>query len=130
VGIAGSLTPIVWLGLDGMQRDATLVAAWAIAGFGTLQKLFFPRIHENLSIPFQLLQAGLVLPALTPFAARFPGAPGGLLAAALAFYLAGALVFITQRPRLWPRIFSYHELFHVCTVAASAALFAFLLSSA
>jgi hemolysin III len=129
VGIAGSLTPFVWLGLGDWRRDAILAAAWSIAALGALQKLFLPRVPEKLCIPFQLLQAALVLPALAPFAARFPGAPIGLLGAALACYLTGALVFVTERPRLWPRVFSYHELFHVCTVAASAALFATLLTS-
>ena len=124
VGIAGSLTPVVWLGLDGIQRDAILAAAWAIAGFGTFQKLYFPDIHEKLSIPFQLLQASLVLPALPAFVARFPGIPLWLLGSALGFYALGAVVFVSERPRLWPRVFSYHELFHVCTVAASAAYLA------
>ncbi len=124
VGIAGSLSPIVWLGLDDWRREAILGLAWAIAGLGTLQKLFFPRLPVKLSIPFQLFQAALVLPALAPFAARFPGAPSPLLGASLGFYLAGALVFVVERPRLWPRVFSYHELFHLCTVVASAAHFA------
>ena len=34
-------------------------------------------------------------------------------------YTVGAFIFMTKRPRLLPRSFSYHELFHVLVVAAS-----------
>jgi hemolysin III len=31
----------------------------------------------------------------------------------------GTVVFMTKKPRLFPRSFSYHELFHVMVVLAS-----------
>lgn len=127
VGIAGAITPIVWLGLDDLRRDAILVAAWSIAALGAGQKAFLPRVHEKGSIPFQLVQAMLVLPAVGPFAARYPDAPVALLATAAAAYLGGAVVFVLERPRLWPRMFSHHELFHLCTVAGTGAHYAVLL---
>lgn len=39
------------------------------------------------------------------------------------FYTVGAVFFLTKRPILFPRSFSYHELFHVFVVLASAAHF-------
>jgi hemolysin III len=39
------------------------------------------------------------------------------------FYTVGTIIFMTKRPRLLPRSFSYHELFHVFVVLASAAHF-------
>jgi hemolysin III len=42
---------------------------------------------------------------------------GGLL------YTGGMVMLVTGRPRLWPRVFSYHEAFHVLVVAASALHF-------
>jgi hemolysin III len=27
---------------------------------------------------------------------------------------------VTNRPRLWPRVFSYHEVFHVMVVSATS----------
>ena len=68
VGIAGTLTPIVWLGLDDWRRGAIPTAAWCIAILGSLQKAFLPWIHEKASIPFQVGTACLVLPAAAPFA--------------------------------------------------------------
>ena len=49
---------------------------------------------------------------------------GGLL------YTAGMVLFIMRRPRLWPHVFGYHEVFHVLVVTASAlhyaAIFAYV----
>ena len=39
-------------------------------------------------------------------------------------YTIGMVIVVTQRPRLWPRVFSSHELFHVLVVTASAVHFA------
>lgn len=68
--------------------------------------------------------AGSVTPlALLGFSARLPGAPGQLAMLAVGCYAIGAVVFLTERLRLWPRVFSFHDLFHVCVVAGSAALY-------
>jgi len=40
------------------------------------------------------------------------------------FYTLGMLAFATERPHLWPRVFSYHELFHVLVVGGSVAHYA------
>lgn len=127
VGIAGAVTPILWLGLDGPERTWLLLAAWGIAALGACQKLFVPGVPERASIPVQIAQACLVLPAIVPFALRFPGAPVVLAAAGALLYGLGAVAFLSERPRLWPRIFSFHELFHLLVVAGSATHYALAL---
>lgn len=124
LAIAGSITPIALVGFVGDARWATIAAVWIIAVAGAAQKLLLPHIHERASIPVQITQAVLATPALMAFATRFPGAPGRLALLGAAFYAVGAVVFLTERPRLWPRVFSFHELFHVLVVAGSGAYYA------
>jgi hemolysin III len=38
-------------------------------------------------------------------------------------YTTGAVFFGAKRPRLAPRVFGYHELFHACTVLGAALTF-------
>jgi hemolysin III len=38
-------------------------------------------------------------------------------------YTCGMVMLVTRRPRLWPRVFSYHEAFHVLVMAASSLHF-------
>lgn len=126
VKIAGTLTPILVLGPEDWRRPALLGAVWAIAFVGIAQKLLVPGLNERASIPVQILQASLVLPAIAPFGTRFPGLPLALVCAAGFLQAAGAAIFVTQWPRLWPRVFSFHELFHLLVVAGSAFHYAVL----
>jgi hemolysin III len=53
------------------------------------------------------------------------GAAGTLLVAAGGLlYTAGAVVYATQRPNPNPRVFGYHEVFHLFVIAAAATHFA------
>lgn len=38
-------------------------------------------------------------------------------------YTVGAIFFGARRPRLWPRTFGYHELFHTCTLIGAGLHF-------
>ena len=127
VKIAGTLTPILWLGADDGQRGVLLLAAWSAAALGVARKLCEPRVCPRGTLPLMVGQACLVLPALGPFAQRFPQAAVQLLAATAVLYLLGLAIFVTERPRLWPGIFSHHELFHVVTVLGSGAHYALAL---
>ena len=40
-----------------------------------------------------------------------------------AVYLEGALLFVNDQPRLFPKIFSHHEIFHVMVITASVLHF-------
>jgi hemolysin III len=124
LAIAGSVTPLALLGLSERLQGPVIAAAWAIAALGVVQKAFLPQVHERASIPVQIAQAALAVPALIGFATRFPGTPSQLVLAGIAFYAVGAAVFLTERPRLWPRVFSFHELFHVLVVAGSGVYYA------
>jgi len=119
--IAGSYTPIAAIVLGGWLRWAVLGAVWGIAAAGTLQKVFFPRLNDGFSIAAQTAQGWLALPLVVHLAHRLPLQAMLLLMTGGVLYTVGMIFLVTERPRLWPRVFSYHEAFHVCVVAGSAA---------
>ena len=43
----------------------------------------------------------------------------GLLALGGAIYVAGAVVYASQRPNPWPHTFGFHEIFHTLVIAAA-----------
>jgi hemolysin III len=99
-----------------------LAVVWSGAFVGILLKLFWVRAPKWLSAVIalalgwvgaaafsQLLK--LELPAVLLVIA------GGLL------YTFGAIVYVRRRPDPVPRVFGYHELFHVLTLAATACLY-------
>ena len=119
--IAGSFTPEVLLALHGPGRWGLLGVVWAIAFGGVALKCLalerFPRLGGGLYIA--LGWAGLFA---APAFLRRPMLGllfllGGIL------YTVGAALFASHRPRLNPRWFGYHEVWHTFVVAAGALMF-------
>ena len=124
--IAATYTPLTWVVLDGWLCAAVLCMAWGIALVGILQKIFLPQVSESFAIAMTTIQGWLALPLFIPLAHRLPGSALVLMGLGGALYTVGMVFLVTERPRLWPRVFSYHEAFHVCVVAGSAAHYALM----
>jgi hemolysin III len=122
VKIAGSIGPFAWLAFE--PDDACLVTglAWLVAVVGIVQKVFLPHVPLKLSSFVQVAQAMLFVPILENLSDRFGEADLSALMLASTCYGIGAALFLLQRPRLWPGVFGYHELFHVFVVLGSVAL--------
>jgi hemolysin III len=95
VFIAATYTPLVFNILGGWWRIGVLIAIWVCAVGGVL-----------VPLTAALGWAAAVLMAL-----------GGLQ------YSLGAAAYAFRRPRLWPRVFGYHELFHLAVITASVTFY-------
>jgi hemolysin III len=122
--IAGTYTPMAAIVLDGWLRIAALGTVWTITAVGVAQKLWWPRLGHGYSVALQVAQGWFAVFLLAPLYERIGSPAVGLLLLGGLCYTLGMLAFATQRPRLWPRVFSYHELFHVLVVGGSAAHYA------
>ena len=122
--VAGTFTPIAWIALDGWLRVATLATQWAIVAAGAAQKAFFPQVSRSLSVVLQTTQGWLAVPLLWPLARALPWTALLMIALGGVSYTVGMVLLVTNRPRLWPAVFSYHEVFHVLVVAGSSLHFA------
>ena len=121
--IAASYTAIVYNALTGYWRVGILVTIWllAVVGMATLTgALTLPR----WALAALYVGLGWVGVVAIPQIAQVLGLPalllivvGGLL------YSTGALAYAFKRPRLWPRTFGYHEVFHLLVLGASASFF-------
>jgi hemolysin III len=117
--IAGSYTPYCVLALDGAWRVWMLGAIWVVAGLGVLLKLYRVDLHVLSGVMYLGLGWAAVIASpqfvrvLSP-ATLILTVAGGLL------YSLGALVLALHRPKLSPRTFGYHELWHAATAAAAA----------
>lgn len=126
VKIAGTVTAITWLAGPAPWSAALVAATWAVAVAGAAHKAWVPQIAEQPSIRVQVGQSLLGVPAMVAFALHESGFQLALLVGGGLLYLAGALCFAARRPVLWPHVFSFHEVFHVCVLAGSGAHFALL----
>jgi hemolysin III len=122
--IAGTFTPLAAIVLDGWVRVATLAIQWGIVTVGVLEKTVRRVPSANLSIALQTTQGWLAILLLWPLSNRLPWTALMLIGLGGLFYTVGMVFLVTNRPKLWPRVFSYHEVFHLLVVAAAALHFA------
>jgi hemolysin III len=121
--IAASYTPVTVLTTDGSTTAAVLAMAWGITITGVAQQVFFPVERNTFGITL-MTTLGWIGLILLPWVATTAGwGSVVLLLAGGVLYTGGMVMLVTGRPRLWPRVFSYHEAFHVLVVAASALHF-------
>ncbi len=121
--IAGTFTPLAAIVLEGWLRWSTLTVQWGIVAVGALEKTVRSRPSRSLSVALQTTQGWLALLLLWPLSGRLPWTALLLMGLGGLLYTVGMILLVTERPRMWPRVFSYHELFHVLVVAASGIHF-------
>ncbi len=117
--VAGTFTPIAVAGLEGQAMWWCLGLVWGIAIVGITLKLVLPGVSTGLSVTLQLVMGWTVIFWIPRIWDSL--GPGAIVYIAIGgfFYTVGTVFFMTKRPRLFPRVFSYHELFHVFVVLAS-----------
>lgn len=124
--IAGTYTPLC-VALGPTRGLGLLAFVWTGAVFGMAQAVMYPDAPKYLVIPIYLGLGWAVFP-LVP-AVRAAVGTGGLtlLAAGGIVYSVGAVIYWARRPDPFPRVFGYHELFHLLVIAAAACHFAVVL---
>ncbi|HHY08972.1 MAG TPA: hemolysin III family protein [Firmicutes bacterium] len=111
--IAGTYTPVLYYGLQGLWKWAMLVTVWVLSAVGALLKVWLVDISRVLTagfylslgwlavIPFGQLWKSLAKPALV------------LLLAGGAAYTLGAVIYATKIFNFKPNRFGFHEVFHI-----------------
>ena len=116
--IAGSYTPFAVTLLEGPDRTILLSVVWIGAAAGVAMRIFWLGAPRWLYVANYLL-LGWVAVAYTPQLYRagglwvlLPIIIGGL------FYSVGAIFYALKRPGREAKYFGFHELFHICVLAA------------
>lgn len=121
--VAGTFTPIAVAGLRGTDVWWCLGLVWSIAVVGIVLKLVLPGVSTGLSVTLQLGMGGTVIFWIPQIWNSLGLGAIALIVIGGIFYIVGTVIFMTKRPRLFPRTFSHHELFHVFVVLASISHF-------
>jgi hemolysin III len=117
--VAGTFTPIAIASLDGGVRLISLGLVWVVAATGIALKAVLRTVATWLSVTLQLTMGWAALAWLPQIHATLGTEAIVLIGLGGVCYTVGAVIFLTKRPRLLPRTFSYHELFHLLVVLAS-----------
>ncbi|MFN2581539.1 MAG: hemolysin III family protein, partial [Candidatus Dormibacteria bacterium] len=107
-------------------RLSILAAVWTVAIIGVVMVTAPIRVPRALMVVLYLLTGWMAVVIIPAIATRVDAGALTLLVGGGLLYSAGAVAYALQRPRLWPRVFGYHEVFHLFVIAATALFFAFV----
>jgi hemolysin III len=127
VFIAATYTPLAFNVLDGWWRIGVLVAIWTCAVAGVAGAAPFLHIPPRPLAGLYLAMGWLAVVALVPLTAALGWVAALLMALGGLQYSLGAAAYAFKKPRLWPRVFGYHELFHVAVITASVTFYVLIL---
>lgn len=111
--IAGNFTPVCLLGLGEASGTKLLITIWAVAFVGIIQSIFFVNLPKWVSSIIYLIAGYQVIPYLGEIYDKIGVGNVFLIILGGVFYSIGAICYGIKRPVLNPKIFSYHEVFHL-----------------
>lgn len=116
--VAGTFTPLMLGAGETIWIVLGLSGIWALAALGLSKELVHGTLRRVL-LPFQFLAVAVTVVPLWVTLSRIETTAAVLTVAGGIVYLIGVFLFVNDRPRLAPRVFSHHEFFHVVVIVAS-----------
>ena len=123
--IAGTFTPFCLLILPWSSGLILLILIWSIALFGILQVIFIPDLNRILRALIYIGMGLISLPYLTEMFEVFSTANSVLILIGSFLYIIGAVGYGLKIPKLSPKFFGYHEVFH--SLVSVAAILHFII---
>ena len=125
--IAATYTPISFNLLSGWWRVSVLGAVWGAALVGVGTAVAGVKLRRWARAGLYVGMGWIAAVALGQISAAVPWPAIGLLITGGALYSVGALLYARRWPDPWPRVFGYHEVFHLLTIAAAIAFYVVVL---
>ncbi len=124
--IAGTYTPVCYMFLDGWWRWVMIAIQWGLVGFGLISQIFFPRAPRALYAAIYFVMGSLAVIPIKQILSYMNLAQGFLLFAGGLFFTLGGIIYATKKPKLFPGIFSFHELFHIMVLIGGVLHYAMI----
>lgn len=122
--IAGTCTPFFHLAFEGTTRVVMMSVIWALAAAGSCLEIMWRRAPRLLYTSIYVAMGWLVVVRWSTVVHRLPPLALALMFAGGVTYTLGAIVYASKRPNPFPRVFGFHEIWHLFVLAGSGLHFA------
>lgn len=122
--IAGTYTPLCVLGVASSRGNHLLILAWSAAGLGILRAVVWPHAPRVVSSALFVAVGWVMVVYFPEVHAALEPVAFALVVAGGAWFTVGAAVYLFRWPDPWPRVFGYHEVFHVLIILGCICHFA------
>jgi hemolysin III len=126
--IAGTITPVALVVLEGRWRLGTLATAWLLAACGILLCLTVRDLPLPVTTALYMGMGWGILTCYFELARALPRRAMNLALLGGLFYTVGAFLNVVQWPVLWPGVVGPHEVFHIFVLAGTTAHVLFALT--
>lgn len=121
--IAGTMTPLFLMTLSGASGSRAIALIWIVAIIGIGQAVFWINAPKWLAAVLYVGAGWLGFPYLSQMSLVIGSRGVTLVLAGGILYTVGAVIYAFKRPDPWPRVFGYHEIFHLLVAIAAACHF-------
>ena len=119
--IAGTYTPLCFNILTGWVRATILIVIWLLALTGISLSIFKLNISRRIITALYISVGWVVVLALPAFLAVLPWIAVATLTSGGVLYTIGAVIYARKKPDPYPKVWGYHEIFHLFVIAGSVA---------
>ena len=120
--IAGTYTPLCFNVLSGWVRPTLLGAVWSVGIVGIVLAVLRPQLSREAGTALYIGMGWIAVAAIPALLETLPPLPILLLALGGILYTVGGVIYALKRPDPFPRVFGFHEIFHLFVIAGSAAM--------
>lgn len=121
--IAGTSTPLCLLAIPEKGGYQLLKIVWLAAVLGILQSLFWVNAPKWLAVILYIAMGWLAFPYLPELKQALGASKVHYILAGGVIYTVGAIIYGLKKPNPFPRIFGYHEIFHLLVILAAGLHF-------
>jgi hemolysin III len=119
LAIAGAYTPIMAVAVSGWQKVVVLCLAWGGAIVGMTLEWLPIQVPRPLFTAIYVIVGWSATLALPQLYQNLGPAGFALVLGGGLLYTMGAVVYALKKPDPWPRVFGFHEIFHLFTLAGA-----------
>jgi hemolysin III len=124
--IAGTFTPICYFYLDGAYKWSMIAFQWSLVGVGVISQIYFPRAPRKLYAIIYLFMGWSALFTIKQMLAKMSISQTVLLFTGAAAFTLGGIIYAVKKPKMFPGIFSFHELFHIMVLIGGVLHYAMI----
>ena len=117
--IAGTYTPICLVPLRGVWGWTLFGIVWGMAVLGFVIKLFWIHAPRWFSTAIYLAMGWVCVLAIYPMVEKLPIGALAWLAAGGLIYSVGAIIYGAKWPDPFPKVFGFHEIWHLFVLGGS-----------
>jgi len=126
--IAGTYTPLCLIALHGPLGWGILAAEWLMAATGIGMIIWGRGFSDRVRSILYVVMGWLAIVAAIPIFHNLSAVALCWLIGGGIIYSLGAVVFVRNRPHLWPGKFAAHDLWHCMVLGGSACHFFLMLN--